>query len=887
MTTQVWLRLYRLVVRTARFDAVDLRTPHAEDTFIRVCEAAAARGRLALARAAIRELAVIVGVIGLAWLGRLRAPRLPTGALSPREFGIATRLLFRSHRGYVALATFVLAVAVGVNVLVFTVVNALWIRPLPYPDADRLVTLPRESTQSLDQPRFRIFDGVAGQVLTTDRQAGLQPRLTVAGIGRELEIIGVTPGYFDLFGLTVRGRDFGPDDDRDGSEPAAIISDRLWAREFGRRPGVIGAVLPAEPFAIRVVGIAPDDFHGARRGENADMWVPAAVVQRLAPADWQDRSLPLMVFGRLGPGQSAATADRRYRDLMRPQDREWLLTYDPTWAATPVVVPLAEVFGTPETRTLIVSEREAALVVAAMAVLVLLGGCATIAALVLVHYERRRAELALKASLGAPRGRLVLELLRDLLLVGAMGSAGGLLVAAAGVRLLPALSLPGGVDLGRLNLSIDWRVCAVGLTATLVTLLGAAARPIARTTRIRLTGELVAGPSSTSLGSQRARQVLLACQVCATIVVLVAAGLFVRAVVHGFRGAPGFDVERTVFVTVQEGNPAGPAERRPDMVPARNERLSQLLRSLPGVDDVAEGVSPIGSNARIVNPLTIALKDRDHQLLFGRIRGGAHLLSVLGVPMLAGRHLTPADASGDPMPAVLTRPLAERLWPDAPAVGQTFSLPQLRGAGQYLVVGVTGDLPFESLARPGSGAVVTAEPIGNAVVASFVIKTDRPDDVVGHVRRAVRGQVVTATTGREIVARDLGRQRLGAWFFSGFGLAALLLGVGGAFGLVAYLAESQRREFGVRLALGADARHLMRLALAAALRPVAAGLAAGLIVATIVSRLFTALLVGISTLDAATYAAATAMMLICTSAAALSAAWRLRHTTPSDALRTR
>jgi ABC-type antimicrobial peptide transport system permease subunit len=157
--------------------------------------------------------------------------------------------------------------------------------------------------------------------------------------------------------------------------------------------------------------------------------------------------------------------------------------------------------------------------------------------------------------------------------------------------------------------------------------------------------------------------------------------------------------------------------------------------------------------------------------------------------------------------------------------------------------------------------------------------------VAGMVRRTIKGEVVGVATGREVIARDIGRQRLGAWFFSGFGLATLLLGVGGAFGLVAYLAESRRREFGIRLALGADMSHLVRRGLAAALAPVSAGVAAGLILAGIMSQVFEAFLVGISALDAVTYLLVAVLMLSCTTIAALAAAWRLRRTNPCDALR--
>jgi ABC-type antimicrobial peptide transport system permease subunit len=279
------------------------------------------------------------------------------------------------------------------------------------------------------------------------------------------------------------------------------------------------------------------------------------------------------------------------------------------------------------------------------------------------------------------------------------------------------------------------------------------------------------------------------------------------------------------------------------------------------------------------------VQDREYQLLVGVLRGSPNLLSALGVPIVAGRALTAADSAAPvPRPAVITWSLAERLWPGGGALGETLSLPQLRG-GPYLVVGIARDLAFGSLARPSSGVVVTAGTGMSAIVSNLVIRTDHPTIVSGMVHGTIKGQVVRVATGREIIARDIGRQRLGAWFFSGFGLAALLLGVGGAFGLVAYLAESRRREFGVRLALGATMSDLVRHGLLAALVPVSAGVAVGLALGAIVSKLFSALLVGVSAMDAITYAVVAATMLSCTAIAALAAAWRLRRTTPADALR--
>jgi predicted lysophospholipase L1 biosynthesis ABC-type transport system permease subunit len=214
-----------------------------------------------------------------------------------------------------------------------------------------------------------------------------------------------------------------------------------------------------------------------------------------------------------------------------------------------------------------------------------------------------------------------------------------------------------------------------------------------------------------------------------------------------------------------------------------------------------------------------------------------------------------------------------------------------RNGIQGEIVGVARDFAVGSLTRPAAGAIVRLRPMGFGAAPRFVIRAANIDAMVEPIRKTVlqvepEARLVEVTAGRALVAAELGRQRLGAWFFTGFGLTALLLGVGGVFGLVAYLAESRRREFGVRLALGATPRDLVRHGVTAGLVPVSIGVAAGLVAAALVARVFTSWLVGLSALDPATYATVALVMLGCAGLAGLSAAWRLRRTMPSDSLRT-
>jgi predicted permease len=800
------------------------------------------------------------------------------------------------HRSYVALSTGTLAVAVGITIVVFTVVNALWLKPLPFSGAERMVVVARSGPGSQDAaffniegPAWRVFEAAAGQVVTSGHEAGLQPRIDLDGVDRQVETLGVTSGYFRLFGLPIRGRDFTSDNDRPGAEPVAIISDRLWTREFTRSADVIGALVTGTPFSFRIIGVAPPGFHGARRGEMVDIWIPANLVPRASRRP-DDGLVPLLVFGRLYPGQSVQDAANRLLDTaLDERDRRMKERL--------VILPLSEAFGTPESRTIMIREGGALSIVAGVSMLVLLGGCATLGALVLVHYERRRSELAIKSVLGASSRRIATELLRELAVLIIGGTAGAVLVAVWGLRALPALNLPGGVDLGRVDLSMDWRVLGTAVLTTALTLALAALLPMRRTMRIDLALELVGGSPATIPGSSRhVRQTLLAFQVSAAIVVLVVAGLFVRTVARGSRTGSGFDVEHTLFVTVQMLSPLraiGPIDSEMRAIRERTSRTLEALRAVHGVNTVAEGMPPVGVDqvATLAAPAIAETGRQRRELLLGRMFGSADLLGTLGVPITAGRGLTELDATMSPSPAVVTAGLAESLWPGEDPLGQVLSVEEGRQGGRYVVVGIARDFCFGSFARSAAGVLITVRHDAFGIEPRFVLRATHAAAIADSVRKAVHQALpdapwVKVETGRDIVGRDLGPQRLGAWFFSGFGLVALIVGLGGVFGLVAYSAESQRYEFGVRLALGATRRDVIARSVVAALLPVSLGVAAGVVLAAGVARRLTSQLAGLSALDPLTYATMATTMLASATMAGLCGAWRLRHLDASNALRT-
>jgi predicted permease len=760
-------------------------------------------------------------------------------------------------------------------------VNALWLRPLPVQDADRIVLL--RDNLTLSSALLRPFEGaVVAQV--DEYKFGLQPSLA-AGPGRQtLEVSGVSPSFFHFFGIPVHGRDFEPDDDRPGAEPVGIISHRVWLRDFGGSSSALGAAVSAGSVSIRVVGIAPAGFEGARRGDRADIWIPADLRRRLAPTSLDVWGVPLIVYARLPAGRTAADAERE------------MTLNDPRHLPRKLVA-LTDVFGTPRSPTVVIREGRALAVVAGVACLVLIGGCATLATLILVHYERRHFEFATKAALGASKGRLLRELGQELLGVAVLGAGAAAIIAHLILRIMPALSWTGGVDLSRLDLSIDWRVSGAAILTTLGTCAVAGWIPLARSTRGTIARSVLTGPATTaSAVSQRLRQLLLGTQVASAVIVVASAALFVQAVLHGFGTATGFDLDHTLFVRVDVASGYASMDLKttewPDLLAARRRQIRDALQSVPGVQAVVDGQPPLGPEpmASLDMPMVLEVDGQEKAMRVGRVNSSeAGWLSTLGVPLLAGRELTAADAAAKPLPTIVTASLAGRLWPDANPIGQVLRSPSR--AGGLLIVGVARDFAFGSLLSPASGVLVTAWNLNPGMTGRWIVRAEHPNAIVPALSAVIRTAVsdvatIQVSTSREVVAQDLGRERAGAWFFSGFGLVALILGLGSVFGLVGYLAESRYKEFGVRMALGASPWTLVQYGMIAAIVPVASGVTGGLLVAAWVSELFASRLVGLGALNIWDYAAIAGTMLGGATVAAIMAAWRLRRLSPVEALRT-
>jgi putative ABC transport system permease protein len=795
-------------------------------------------------------------------------------------------MLVLRHRMHLVLAALTIMLAAGANTAVFSVINSLWIRQPTVKDVDHLVVigLTRLKVQwvwtDLGLGIFRdtgLFDQLAGQATATDANGlDLQPHVVIEAIGHEVEALAVTPNYFSTLGVRVVGRDFVTEQAASGAPAVGIISDRLWRTEFGRRSDVLGSTVRATPEPITIIGIAPPGFHGALRGQDVDLWIPHALLHRFAGVDVARQQVSMIAIGRLRSGVTVTSAQAWFA---RSTDRRFF--------RDTVVMPLGRLFGSVGAPAVAIAEGRFITVVALTALLVLASGCGTCMALLLVHYERRRQEIAVRMALGASRARILQLLARELSAPALVSVVGTLVMTHGTLRLLQQFRLPSGLDFGRLDLSADWRVYLVATVACLGILLGAALVPISRIMSSAGSGEMRPSQAARLSSSLHLRRLVLALHAAMATILIATAGLFVQSVRYGQSEAPGFDTERVVFASVRmklRPSQGGAQELAGDA--AASARLFDALRSLPGVEAVATGASPLSADAEVSLTVPQSIRSGTTQIDVPVvwIHAGPGYVETIGTPLLLGR-------GGDGQEAVVTRTLAEQLWPGQSPLGQ----PIRYGPFDGTVVGVA-DLAFGSLKLGRPSAIVTFnQPDPPALVLagmreiSVAIRVSHPQ-VRGRIARTLRDLFpdaveVRVVTGRDIVDLDLGRERLASWLFSVSGLIASLLGIGGVFGLVAYAVSSDRRAYGIMMAIGASPGAIMRTAIWRGLGPVVVGVAGGIPAAIAVANVLNAQFVGIRPSSPAAYMSTVSAFLVCAVAASVWAARRIRHITPVEVLR--
>ncbi len=828
---------------------------------------------------------------GAAALGRQvrRAARLEAWLAWAGDVRLAVRTLRRTP-GWTAVVVLTLALGIGLNSAVFSVVNAYLFRPLPYPGADRLVFLGM-STPTLNLPHelsfpdfldYRaerdVFEALAGYVM----QAGA---LSVEGEDAERVMYEeVTANYFTALGVAMRhGRGFAAGEDAvPGANPVLVLSHGFWRRRFAGDSGVIGRAVRIDGNPATIIGVAPPGFTGAQSLVQAHVWAPLNQIGSVFTAVMAQREASMVnVFGRLRPGVSVTRARAVVDAVTARLERDHAATNRGKRA---VLVP------EPQARPVLAVSGSVPRISAAFLVLtalVLAIACANVASLVLTRATVRRREIAVRAALGASRGRIVRLVLAESVVVAA---AGGLLAAAlawAVTTWLAHVRIATDVPL-RFDLTPDGRVFGFTFAVAVLASLGAALGPAAQVSRADLHADLKDGTRG-SPSRQRLRGVLVAAEVAAALVVLTCAGLLARSTRHALRMDLGFRTDHVLLATVDLVTVRG--------APARLRLADDLLaraRALPGVTHAAIARrTPLGYNDEVTQVYPeggLPGLREDHLGIFSNVVTPGYFVTM-GMQLHAGRDFAASDDSTMPRVAIVNAAMAERLWPGTQAVGRRVRVDN--DSTWTEVVGVVSTATWMTVGespRPFLYLPFAQAPRGQ--VTLHLHTAGDPLATAPAVRRLLR-ELAPALPLFDVYpmadhlkyGRALLFARLGTTFATAFALLALALAAVGLFGLVSYGVTQRTQEIGVRVALGATVTDVVALVVRGGLVLVGAGAAAGLTLALLSTRLLRGLLYGVRPGDPATIGGAVLLLLVVAAIACLLPARRAARVDPVRALR--
>lgn len=797
----------------------------------------------------------------------------------------------RRNRGFTVAAMASVALAVGANTAIFSIVNALWLRSAQVSEPERVVVVykPIASLTGglLDVHRGVAIDGLeqldafAGmtfELAAGDRLGDWQPVVRVEGTERALSTATVAHDYFQTMGVAVIGRPFLADEDIAGAAPVGIISHAFWQTHFHGAPDAVGRAIPTPHGAITVVGITPPEFSAVRLGERPDLWIPLGVLGHfsdLAVGGPLDRIMPVTIYGRLRDGVSLAEAEAQVRTVL---DRRATL------------VPLDQVQFRIRAISDVAGHVSLLRVLWSAATLVLLLGCVNLAALLLARAESRRHEFAVRLCLGASTRHLVRLVLAEALFICLAGLALGLLFRHWLIGALEAFSLPSGLTVAQIDPRLDARVVAFAAVVAIAGSATAAAGAVGLAKRVARQPPVADSVSTAAPQSLRARRGLLTAHVALSIALLGAAAALLVNVRHAMTLPLGFDRDKLLFAEVR---PRLAGDILPLSEPGSRLRTdyAELLergRALPGVQAIAHG-SPVFGGPPALYRQGIRVDGRQEEVRLAMMRVGPGYLSAVGAVFLEGRDLAIADGdrSVSPMDVVMARvesirsgrqyepprripmavvdgALAARLWPGTSAVGRRF-LHEQTGL-RYEVTGVVAPL-IDRTAGPGAPMLFEYQALDDdngLGTLQFVVRS-RTD--AGDVRAAVFDTIrqvfpdplhVDVRSTDALVAAERTREIMGARLFSWFGAAAAMLGLAGVYGLVAFTMLRQRRESGIRLVLGASPASVRRRVLVQTMVPVLVGAVAGFGLSLALGEVVAALVAGIVSLEPAAYAAAAA-----------------------------
>jgi predicted permease len=777
-----------------------------------------------------------------------------------QDLRYSARMLFK-HRGFTIIAVLTLGLGIGANTAIFSIVNAVLLRPFPFEAPEQLVIVGEfVPGGSVSYPNFvdwrddrNVFES-ASAVRSNESYnfsgAGeperLQGRLVSAGF---LTLVGVKPFL---------GRDFLPEDDRPGAAPAVMLSYGFWSRTFGNDPNIIGKTITLNNQSYTVTGVTPQDFEF---GLPADVTIPIGLSAERFKVRGGDPGIS--VVARLKPNVSQQQSESELNVVYKRLEQQYP---DTNTGRRGVLMPLHESF--------VGSVRQPLLILLGAVGLVLLIACANVANLLLVRASTRKREMSVRVALGANRWRIIRQLLTESFMLSSIGAVVGILLAHWGTRFI-ASKLPDGIPrLAEAN--VDLRVLMFTLGVAIITGLLFGLAPALQASRLNLTDSLKEGDRG-SVGRQHLRSVLVVCEVALTLTLLVGAGLLIQSFRRVLQVDPGFESQNLLTMQVSVNNPDG------NQVVSFFKQLQENVRSLPGVKSVAisNGLPFGGANHPVFFIQGRPLPEPGKAPGAIRYTVSPDYFQTMGIELVKGRVFNPQDTPSTPLVVVIDEALAQHFQNEDP-IGQRLSqtpsgpfyeiVGVVRHVEQYNLEGQATRTPqlyldfhqFPAERWPGSVRRI------NLLTRTDVEPTSLAAAVRGQIAALNKDQAVfNVRTMEQIMSQSVAPRRFSMLLLAVFAVVALALAVIGIYGMLSYAVAQRTREIGLRMTLGAQRTDVMQLVIVHGMKLAIAGVVLGLLASFALTRTMKNLLFGVSATDPVTFGAITLLLSI----VALLACW--------------
>lgn len=864
----VWGRIWRRLLFWARRDRLGRELDEELELHLQLKRAEGSGqgiGNLTLAKEESRDM------WGFAWIDHL-----------VHDMRYALRI-FRRNPGFSCIAILSLSLGIAGNTAIFSIINTLLIKPLPYHEPSRLMRI----TQLYPKAILEYF----GQRSRTMDIAFVSPRLEVnlTGVGPASRIAGseTSANFFSVLGATVeRGRTFQPGDDRPGNDGVVILSHELWKDGFHSDPDILGRAVTLAGINRRVIGITPSDF--AFPSTSVQFWIPV----RIDPSDrvdyWGGEFAPLIA--RLRPGANLQQARNEIHSLAAGIWKLFPWPMPRGWNADSTVISL---------QSDLAADTRAELFILLGAVgMVLIIACANVASLLLARATTRRKEVAMRAALGAGSARIIRQLLTESVVLALTAGGLGVMLGTTSLSLFRALvpaDLPGMAKVG-----LDWRVCLFAAALSILTGLSFGIIPALNAGKLDLVEAMRSGSQRSASKSWMAlRSWLIAGEIALTVVLVVGAGLLIKSLYELTAVNPGFNSARILTIKISPNQSF--CTQRESCI-AFYRRLLGQARGLSGISNVAAAnATPLDGQLPAI-PADVQDHPRTADFPSPMLWTGAVTPSyfrLMQIPLIAGRGFSEADGPEAAPVILISASTARRFWPGVNPIGK--HIRKTGEKGWRTVIGVVADVKQFNLAdrSPGSISGAIYMPYVQAVggnggipaVMDLLVKTTVTAEQTAVALRRIAveadpdvpvGKVVSLT---DIVGDSIADFRSTIWVFLSFAAAALLLAAIGLYGLMSYSVSQRRYEISVRMAIGAPASSVVALILGQSLRIALMGIIGGMGAAFLLTRLLTKMLFGITATDPLTFAGVALLVFTVTVTASSIPAWRAARIDPIRTLR--